>query len=113
MNTRIAYLYRDTSNYKQSESIIVQDKMTFAEVASYLDEGEYFILGHVGLEDLQHRFGKKLTLDGHHWHELNEGDFEPTDDTPTHSMTAEELLERFQTVTWDEVNARNALSIPY
>ncbi len=45
MNTRITSLYRDGSNYKQSESIVVRGKLTFAEVEHYLDEGEYFIPG--------------------------------------------------------------------
>jgi hypothetical protein len=52
-------------------------------------------------------------MDDHPWHELNEYDFEPTNDSPTLSITAQELLELFQTVTWDEGAAGNALGIPY
>lgn len=113
MNTRITYLYRDGSNYKQSESVVIQGELTFAEVEPYLDEGEYFIPGQVGLEDLQHRFGGKLTMDDHPWHELKEDDFELTDDPLTGSITTQELLERFRAVTWDETAAGNALGIPY
>ena len=97
MNTRITYLYRDASNYKQSESIVVLGKITFADVEPYLDRGEYFTPGQVGLADLQHRFGKKLTMGDYPWHELSKGDFESTNDTPTLSTTAEQLFERFRT----------------
>jgi hypothetical protein len=112
MNMRITYLYRDASNYKQSESIVVLGKITFADVEPYLDEGEYFIPGQVGLADLHHRFGKKLTMDDHPWQELNEGGFEATNDPPTLSMTAEQLLERFQTVTWYEIAAGRSFGYP-
>jgi hypothetical protein len=113
MNTQITYLYRDACNNKQVADGVVEGQLTFVDVQPYLNEGKYFIPGQVGLEDLQHRFGEKLTVDDHPWHELNEDDFEATDDPPTLSMRAEALLERFRTVVWDEVSAGNALGIPY
>jgi hypothetical protein len=112
-NTRITYLYRDASNNKQSESVVVHGELSFGALEPYLDEDLYFIPDQVELEDLQTRFGGKLTSDDHPWHELHEEDVEQTDDAPTLTLTAEALLERFQQVQWDESAAGDALGIPY
>jgi len=112
-NTCIDYQYIDGSNCKQSKAIIVAGHLTFEELKPYLDEGEYFIPGQVGMEDLQHLFGGQLTKNDHPWHKLQEGDLEPTSDLPTVAYSAKELLERFKTVTWDDVSANKALGIPY
>lgn len=45
-NTRISYLYRDASNYKRPNEVIVQGTFTSKQIdtiISCLDEGEYFI----------------------------------------------------------------------
>lgn len=101
MNTKISYLYRDGSNYNRDHAVVVAGVITFEDVFSFLDEDTYFIPSQVGLRDLQTDFGA-LTGDDHPWHELREDDFAPTDARPTVAVTAEQLKERFLTVTWDD-----------
>ena len=51
MNTKIEYLYRDASNYKKTNQVIVSDTFDEAQKESIQDclfEGEYFIPRQVG-----------------------------------------------------------------
>lgn len=67
MNTRIDYLYRDASNYKQPNSVVVSGLFTarqVGEILGCLNDGEYFIPSQVGLPET--RFGE-ITEDDHCW----------------------------------------------
>lgn len=58
MNTRISYLYRDASNYKQHNEVTVPG--TFSEeqidvIIGCLDLGEYFIPKQIGFPEKRRR----------------------------------------------------------
>lgn len=94
-NTEIYYLYRDASNYKKGNTVIVSG--TFSEeqidtIIECLDEGEYFIPKQVGLPE--ERFGK-WTKDDHCWFELNRDGFRKTEAMATVAITAEALVSNF------------------
>ena len=115
MNTEIHYQYRDGSNYKQPQSVVVEGELSqeqIQEIYSRCDEyveGEvfdpeieepiYFIPRQVGLPET--RF-EKITEDDHCWFEM--GMINLTDKAPTIQMTAKEVLENFEEVDrWDDV----------
>lgn len=71
MNTKIEYLYRDASNYKKINQVIVSgtfDEIQKESIQNCLSEGEYFIPRQVGFPEI--RFDK-LTEDDHCWFELS------------------------------------------
>ena len=74
MNTRIEYLYRDASNYKQRHDVVLDGEIAESDIRHCLWEGEYFIPSLVGLPDLQEKFGRQgfavPTEDDHPWHEI-------------------------------------------
>jgi hypothetical protein len=100
-NTAFCYKYCDGNNNKRGERIVLQGTITFEQLVPYLDEGEYFIPGQVGLEDLQHSFTSKSPGADHPWHRVYESDITPTDEPSTVQITAQALLAAFQAVTWD------------
>ena len=115
MNTRISYLYRDAGNYKAYHDLVICGKLTLAQVALYLDSGEFFIPSQVGLPDLQAELGTP-TDDDHVWHHLPSDAFTPTETSPTVRLTARTLLTRFRrahTAGWDvsAAMARNGLEL--
>src|SRR5699024_10207670 len=76
MNTRITYLYRDASNWKKYNEVVVSGTFTadqVSEIVGCLNDGEYFIPKQVGFPEI--RF-EKITEDDHCWFELCENDFE-------------------------------------
>jgi len=102
-NTRIRYLYRDASNYKQSDSVIFSGAITAEEcetLIAHFDEYGGFIPGQVGMPDLQDRMtgGWDEDLD-HPFHEITgiELTLSPADT----SMTAADLADRFSGISWD------------
>lgn len=98
-NTRMAYLYRDGSNYKYPGVVVVRGLLTFNDLKPYLDEeagdGSGFCPADVGLP---HPAGGEAegfpSEDDHCWCELNEDDFRLTNETG--DITAEELVARFK-----------------
>ena len=95
-NTKINYLYRDGSNYKVHNEAVVEgilSKEQIGEIIACLDEGEYFIPSKVGLPE--RKFDEEDSEDDHPWFELNEDDFEVTEEVPTVSTTARELHRTF------------------
>lgn len=106
MNTYIGYLYRDASNYKKWNEVILSGHLTDPQkeiMISMLDCGIYFIPEQVGLP--VERFGD-ITEDDHCWCELDIEDINDTDLSPTIDMTAEELYQKFVEIDgeWDDVN---------
>ena len=98
MNTRLTYLYRDASNYKQWNEVVVEGQIDAEALQALLWEGNFFIPQAVGLPPLQERFATDgygfPNEDDHAWHEI-EG-IEDTNDAPTRKESAAELAERFQ-----------------
>ena len=103
-NTEVTYLYRDASNYKTLETIVLEGQMTeeqIAEVIGYLD-GEYFIPEQIGL---YLPVGDEPTEDDHCFCELGKFDFKPTDNDDC-EMTVEEFISRFKKASeegWDDL----------
>lgn len=107
MNTRIYYMYRDGSNYKQLEEVVIPGAISEEDKKIILDardEGSYFIPSQVGLNDLQERMISFPNDDDHVWHELDETNIILTEDdpTPNHEFSdIKELVERFRGIKWD------------
>lgn len=108
MNTKIHYLYRDGSNHKQGETVVVEGEVTFDDFQPHLDEGQYFIPGQLGLPMPQAKFASAgyafPTEDDHPFCEIDSDDFELTDDEPTVEVTAAELIEAITDIEWDEAH---------
>lgn len=95
MNTRITYLYRDASNWKKYNEVVVSGTFTadqISEIVRCLNDGEYFIPKQVGFPEI--RF-EKINEDDHCWFELCKNDFEEVETDPTIDMTAGEVIEKF------------------
>jgi hypothetical protein len=102
-NTQITYMYRDASNWKQFETVVLAGAMSQEDIdliISKLEDGDLFIPEQVGLPRLQFRW-PTLNEDDHVYHELKREDFEIVDLPPTLEITAKELVENFRNVNWD------------
>lgn len=104
MNTKMYYLYRDASNYKKSNEVVLEGEFTEEDVdriMATLQDGMYFIPENVGLDC--ERF-VDWTEDDHPYCELYRDDFELTDEKPTEildgtqwrHLTVPELAIRFE-----------------
>lgn len=117
MNTRIHYMYRDASNYKEGEEVIISGELSpegLGSIIKALYDKEYFIPPQVGMEDLQPRMISFPSEDDHVWHTLNESCFHKTDEEPTTNHEIEDtddLVKRFTSVTWDTEAAMKDLGI--
>ncbi len=105
-NTEIHFLYRDASNYKKYNTVVVAGAINAAQIERIrvsLNEGEYFIPEQIGLPC--ERFDD-VTWDDHCWCELDpEYDIAPTDADVTVDLTVEELVKAFEAAAgkWDDV----------
>lgn len=96
MNTKIEYLYRDASNYKTPNSVILKGKFTSEQISTILSccqDGEYFISSEVGLEEIRN-FAIDLEVD-HPYFELQENSFMLTNQPATTWVTPDELVAAF------------------
>ena len=103
-NTRIEFLYRDASNYKAYNSVVVSGTFTDEQIGRIMDcleDGMYFIPEQIDWP--VERFSS-ITEDDHPWCELCETDFEITEQKPTITMTVDEIVSRFAAAkdNWDE-----------
>jgi hypothetical protein len=74
MNTRVEYLYRDGSNYKQWGAVVFRgecDATLLRRLSAALDREEFFIAAQVRLAELFFD-DHPLYADDHCWHELAE-----------------------------------------
>ena len=98
MNTRLEYLYRDGSNYKQHHEVVMQGGISEDDLRPLLWEHEFFRPSAVGLPDLQHRFREQgyafPNEDDHPWHEIES--VAATEDPPTVDVTAAAFLSRMR-----------------
>ena len=100
-NTIFNYLYRDSSNYKTFNRIILTGEMSpedFSRIQRSCDCGEYFIPAQVGLDALRN-WDYDPEVD-HPWFEIM--GYEPTQD-PATSMTVQDLVSAFERCAgkWD------------
>lgn len=103
-NTRISYLYRDASNYKQHNEVVVPGIFTPEQIEAIigcLDAGEYFIPVQVGFPE--ERF-EDITEDDHCWFELSRYGFEETDAEASIDMAPDEVVAKFLEAkgNWDD-----------
>ena len=118
-NIRVAYLYRDASNYKLNGEVIFSNESLLnleeieKQIRSLLNEGEYFIARQVHLEE---RFFDVVNDDDHPWHEfvMVEATNDPTfDPAPEHKRDIAEFLadmEKAHRAGWDERNVREDIN---
>jgi hypothetical protein len=74
MNTRVEYLYRDGSNYKQWGVVVFRgecDRSLVRRLFEALDREEFFIADQVRLPELFFA-DRPLYADDHCWHEMGE-----------------------------------------
>ena len=97
-NTKISYMYRDASNYKVHEEVILEGTMTeeqWQKIREHLYDGEFFIPDVLGMEGLQWKLGEYDEEEDHCYHELT--GYEPTDKRScgTSVQTVEKFVETF------------------
>jgi hypothetical protein len=88
MNTRVEYLYRDGSNYKQWGAVVFRAECNgslLRRLLAALDREEFFIAHQVRLPELFFA-DRPLYADDHCWHEMAE--------VTSTSAAADDLLER-------------------
>jgi hypothetical protein len=89
-NTELEYLYRDASNYKWFDSVIVAGHLTLNDLKKYLIDGEYFVPELVGMKCLTPEIRNE---DDHDWHEIVS--LKPTT-LAANFLSAEELVLKFK-----------------
>jgi hypothetical protein len=102
-NTEFSYMYRDASNWKQFETVVLAGEISQQDIdliMSKLEDGNLFIPEQVGLSSLQGKW-PLLNNDDHIWHELRRDDLKIVDISPTISVTTKELVENFRNISWD------------
>lgn len=112
MNTQIQYTYRDASNWKQHEVVVLEGELSTEDIdfiMGKLESAMWFLPEQVGLPRLQPRWGI-LNNDDHIWHELLREDIRSIALPPTIAMTAQQLVENFRNVhAWDIVKSDSSL----
>lgn len=94
-NTKIHYLYRDASNYKKPNSIVVPGRYTEEQIQtiiSCLNEGQWFVPHKVGFPE--EKFEDETEAD-HPWFELYACDFDETSESPQLEKNPDEIVQLF------------------
>jgi len=110
MNTKIEYLYRDGSNYKTYEEVVLKGELTETQIAAVFASANnesgnpLFLPEQVGMESLLGNMGDgTITEADHPWHELatitatTERERRPPHGCYTAAMWAQE----FTAAAWD------------
>ncbi len=111
VNTRLDYLYRDASNYKQTSSVVFTGTLSAADRERFvaaLDRGEWFIAEQVGLVNLRERWASP-SEDDHIWHES--AGLWPTDEPADDGRSIVEFVDEVERTTWDEPAAVARLEV--
>lgn len=103
MNTSITYLYRDASNYKQFDTVIISGQLSLNDIEDFFYEKEFFIPSEIGLKDLQ---PENLNQYDHIWHEILE--ISHTQEKPTVNITAKKIISNFRKASQEEWNILDA-----
>lgn len=109
-NTEVRYMYRDSSNYKLTRSVVLEGALTEVErqtVDAALEEREYFLPAQVGLDVLYTEWSSHFD-DDHPWHELCE--ISTTSRPAFHHEAAHQFAARFTGIDWDIAAARADLA---
>ena len=112
MNTVLELMYRDAGNYKSFRTEVVSGEINTADwqsILATLDMGENFVAEQVGLTQPEASSGLDPELD-HGFTSLLDVEDGPkyTDDGPTVSLTARELVTGFLAVdTWNPMLGAN------
>lgn len=91
MNTAIPYLYRDSSNYKVHDELVVEGELTTAGIASIrevLIDGVWFDPVPLNLRHRGSELANFPTDDDHDWHELVLDDVNLTEAAATLTMSS-------------------------
>lgn len=97
MNIKFNYLYRDFSNYKNYNSIVLSNPNNFSIneidklIREYLIDGEYFEAEKIGIPSL---FFEEKNEDDHEWHEFES--LQVVKDLPYNELTIEDLLNKLK-----------------
>ena len=91
MHTNFSYLYRDSGNYKEFFSVVLNGEVTINELNQFLYEGTFFVPSVIGLPNLQTTL---FTPFDHIWHEIE--DVSSTEEAASIDIDARELLSRFK-----------------
>ncbi len=92
VNTEFEYLYRDASNYKWFDRVVVAGHLTIDDLKKYLIDGEYFIPELVGMRPLT---PDTRNDDDHDLHEIVS--LKPSS-LPANFFSAEELALKFKSL---------------
>jgi hypothetical protein len=109
-NTSISYMYRDASNWKRFNTIILEGELKPQDIDfifDCLEDQLLFLPEQVGLPTLQKDW-ESLDERDHVWHELDRKDIRLVNESPTTFMTAKAFLEKFRPVYfkgWDVSSA--------
>jgi hypothetical protein len=103
MNTSITYQYRDASNYKEFDAVVIGGSLSLNDIEEYLYDKEFFIPSEIGLKDLQ---PENLNQDDHIWHEIVE--ISHTQEKPTVNITADKIISNFRKASLNEWNILEA-----
>ncbi|MBU1107337.1 MAG: hypothetical protein KKB51_11760 [Candidatus Riflebacteria bacterium] len=87
MNTRISYQYRDASNYKLFNEIVIAGELNFSELEPFLIDGQFFVPEELYIPRLSFENSNE---DDHDWHEIIK--LELCDDPPDSGINKIELL---------------------
>lgn len=87
MNTRLSYQYRDASNYKLYDEVVIAGELSFPELEPFLIDGIYFVPEELNIPRLQFNPSNE---DDHDWHEILK--LEPCSDPPNLSIDGTTLL---------------------
>lgn len=109
MNTELTYLYRDASNNKKFNTIIITGELTEEQQQIILgcrEDGEYFIPSVVGLPE--ERFSSWIEAEDHVWFELSTGFAYLTEDKAQMNLTAQGLVDKFLAAkgNWEKLNGQ-------
>jgi hypothetical protein len=114
-NIRLAYLYRDASNYKQHGEVILSNETQRTieaidqTIRSLLSDGCFFIARQVQLEE---RFFAVVNEDDHPWHEFVQVEattdpiFDPVPEVKRDIAQFLKELEQVHSTGWDETQVR-------
>ncbi|MDR4499640.1 MAG: hypothetical protein MRK02_17235 [Candidatus Scalindua sp.] len=109
MNTLITYQYRDASNYKEFDTVIIRGLLSLKDLEEYLYEKEFFIPSETRMKDLQ---PENLNQDDHIWHEIPE--INHTNQKPTVKITAQDIISNFKKASlkgWNILEASKRIGL--
>lgn len=109
VNTEIAYMYRDASNYKRHLTVVFAGTLTSAQkndLVNNLDQGSHFIPEQISLPNARDEFSTYYE-DDHVWNEILE--INGTNAIPTDPRTIHAFYTQVVATEWDPAGAQQHL----